>query len=41
MNGQDLEEVKEENHFSGDLAPGERTHHMKSAPQACSGLVIT
>lgn len=41
MNVQDLQEVKEENHFSRDLAAADRTHHMRSTPQACSGLVIT
>lgn len=40
MNGQDLQAGKEKNHFSGDLLPDNRTHRMRSVPQACSGLVI-
>lgn len=41
MNSQDLQEVKQEDHSSGDLAPEDRTHHMRSMPEARSGLVIT
>lgn len=41
MNGQYLREAKEENHFSGDLAPEDRAHHVRSVLQAASGLVIT